>query len=149
MSVTYYLLLSLILLSLLVVDSRRLGSADQKEHLKRSATSSIKVGEKMRSQESHRNVTRKEKPLPKEKGMNAADSTGKSSPFDVKTEEIYTTEGTKSTVIGSKTKASTGNAQDGSLVIVSWRVPRQKTSEKHPGFNLDYSPPKTHPPSHN
>lgn len=31
----------------------------------------------------------------------------------------------------------------------SWRVPHKKSSEKNPGFNLDYSPPKTHPPSHN
>ncbi|KAJ4839838.1 hypothetical protein Tsubulata_010065 [Turnera subulata] len=36
-----------------------------------------------------------------------------------------------------------------SLVAVSWRVPQRKRGEKHPGFNLDYSPPKTHPPSHN
>ncbi|RYR72207.1 hypothetical protein Ahy_A02g006415 isoform A [Arachis hypogaea] len=33
---------------------------------------------------------------------------------------------------------------------ISWRVPHKKPSEKNnPGFNLDYSPPKTHPPSHN
>ncbi|OMP00643.1 hypothetical protein COLO4_12495 [Corchorus olitorius] len=36
-----------------------------------------------------------------------------------------------------------------SVVSVSWRVPHRKRGEKHPGFNLDYSPPKTHPPSHN
>ncbi|XP_077242362.1 root meristem growth factor 10 [Tasmannia lanceolata] len=35
-----------------------------------------------------------------------------------------------------------------SLVTVSWRIPHDKHGE-HPGFNLDYSPPKTHPPSHN
>ncbi|KAL6007861.1 hypothetical protein ACLOJK_033365 [Asimina triloba] len=35
-----------------------------------------------------------------------------------------------------------------SFVTVTWRVPREKHAE-HPGFNLDYSPPKTHPPSHN
>lgn len=35
------------------------------------------------------------------------------------------------------------------LASVSWRVPRKKRGEKQPGFNLDYSPPKTHPPSHN
>jgi hypothetical protein len=28
-------------------------------------------------------------------------------------------------------------------------VPQKKRGERHPGFNLDYSPPKTHPPSHN
>ncbi|PON47295.1 hypothetical protein PanWU01x14_245440 [Parasponia andersonii] len=36
-----------------------------------------------------------------------------------------------------------------SVVSVSWRVPHKKCGEKQPGFNLDYSPPKTHPPSHN
>ena len=36
-----------------------------------------------------------------------------------------------------------------SVVSVSWRVPNKKRGEKQPGFNLDYSPPKTHPPSHN
>ncbi|PON82964.1 Transmembrane protein [Trema orientale] len=36
-----------------------------------------------------------------------------------------------------------------SVVSVSWRVPHKKRGEKQPGFNLDYSPPKTHPPSHN
>ncbi|KAK8487299.1 hypothetical protein V6N13_093430 [Hibiscus sabdariffa] len=35
------------------------------------------------------------------------------------------------------------------VVSVSWRVPHRKHGEKFPGFNLDYSPPKTHPPSHN
>ncbi|KAG8486375.1 hypothetical protein CXB51_019822 [Gossypium anomalum] len=34
-------------------------------------------------------------------------------------------------------------------VAVSWRVPHKKHGEKNPGFNLDYSPPKTHPPHHN
>ncbi|XXG66452.1 hypothetical protein AAC387_Pa06g0020 [Persea americana] len=38
--------------------------------------------------------------------------------------------------------------QIGSLVTVSWRIPRAKHGV-HPGFNLDYSPPKLHPPSHN
>ncbi|KAI9076160.1 hypothetical protein K1719_041858 [Acacia pycnantha] len=36
-----------------------------------------------------------------------------------------------------------------SFVSVTWRVPRKKKGDKNPGFNLDYSPPKTHPPSHN
>ncbi|KAK8718397.1 hypothetical protein V6N13_045632 [Hibiscus sabdariffa] len=35
------------------------------------------------------------------------------------------------------------------VVSVSWRVPHRKHGEKLPGFNLDYSPPKTYPPSHN
>ncbi|KAK8631014.1 hypothetical protein V6N13_079781 [Hibiscus sabdariffa] len=35
-----------------------------------------------------------------------------------------------------------------SVVSVSWRVPHEKRGGKHPGFNVDYSLPKTHPPSH-
>ncbi|KAL0464624.1 UNVERIFIED_CONTAM: hypothetical protein Slati_0350000 [Sesamum latifolium] len=31
----------------------------------------------------------------------------------------------------------------------SWRVPHKKRGEQEPGFNLDYLPPKTHPPVHN
>ncbi|KAL3027061.1 hypothetical protein AAZX31_03G028300 [Glycine max] len=47
--------------------------------------------------------------------------------------------------------ASGGGALQKSLVSVSWRVPHnnKKPRQKHPGFDLDYSPPKTHPPHHN
>ncbi|CAI9769369.1 unnamed protein product [Fraxinus pennsylvanica] len=31
----------------------------------------------------------------------------------------------------------------------SWRMPHKKSGQKDPGFNLDYLPPKTHPPVHN
>nr|XP_043620287.1 root meristem growth factor 10 [Erigeron canadensis] len=34
--------------------------------------------------------------------------------------------------------------------LVTYRVPpKNKRVHQQPGFNLDYSPPKTHPPSHN
>ncbi|KAI3495054.1 hypothetical protein L1887_37181 [Cichorium endivia] len=37
-----------------------------------------------------------------------------------------------------------------SHATVTFRVPpRNKRVHQQPGFNLDYSPPKTHPPSHN
>jgi len=50
----------------------------------------------------------------------------------------------------SKVEGKTPDAvQTESLVSVSWHVPHKEHSEKNPGFNLDYSPPKTHPPSHN
>lgn len=44
-----------------------------------------------------------------------------------------------------------GFIQIKSLVTVSWRIPpRGKHRDGHqPGFDMDYSPPKTHPPSHN
>ncbi|XAR63200.1 hypothetical protein NMG60_11023057 [Bertholletia excelsa] len=50
---------------------------------------------------------------------------------------------------GEKFKASSGASQKESLFSVSWRVPHKKRGEKQPGFSLDYSPPKTHPPVHN
>ncbi|CAL5381463.1 unnamed protein product [Camellia sinensis] len=41
-------------------------------------------------------------------------------------------------------------AQTGeSHVYVSWHLPHKKQGEPQPGFNLDYEPPKTHPPVHN
>ncbi|CAH1422866.1 unnamed protein product [Lactuca virosa] len=40
--------------------------------------------------------------------------------------------------------------QPKSHTTVTFRVPpRNKRIHQQPGFNLDYSPPKTHPPSHN
>ncbi|KAL2511464.1 Uncharacterized protein Adt_17064 [Abeliophyllum distichum] len=42
-----------------------------------------------------------------------------------------------------------GTVQTEPAVSVSWRVPHKKRGEEEPGFNLDYLPPKTHPPSHN
>lgn len=35
-----------------------------------------------------------------------------------------------------------------SLVTVSWKIPHEKYAED-PRFDLDYAPPRTHPPSHN
>ncbi|KAL9175970.1 hypothetical protein ABFS82_02G147500 [Erythranthe guttata] len=35
------------------------------------------------------------------------------------------------------------------VASVSWTVPHKKRGEQEPGFNLDYLPPKTHPPVHN
>ncbi|CAM8937900.1 unnamed protein product [Rhodiola kirilowii] len=44
--------------------------------------------------------------------------------------------------LGSKTGGGGGTA-------VTYRVPHPKRGEQQPGFNLDYSPPKVHPPHHN
>lgn len=38
---------------------------------------------------------------------------------------------------------------DESVDSVRWKVPHKKKGEPEPRFNLDYLPPKTHPPSHN
>ncbi|KAJ7950919.1 Transmembrane protein [Quillaja saponaria] len=51
--------------------------------------------------------------------------------------------------IKSSTSGALRSTHEQSLVSVSWRVPHKKRGEKNPGFNLDYAPPKTHPPSHN
>ncbi|KAE8723329.1 Ubiquitin-like superfamily protein isoform 1 [Hibiscus syriacus] len=54
------------------------------------------------------------------------------------------------TVENEKEKSSSGEIGASKPVVsVSWRVPHRKHGEKLPGFNQDYSPPKTHPPSHN
>lgn len=39
--------------------------------------------------------------------------------------------------------------QTESLATVSWKLPHRKRGEQQPGFNLDYDPPRTHPPVHN
>lgn len=33
--------------------------------------------------------------------------------------------------------------------VVSWRVPKSQDEVPQTGFNLDYAPPKVHPPTHN
>ncbi|XP_057807340.1 root meristem growth factor 10-like [Salvia miltiorrhiza] len=37
----------------------------------------------------------------------------------------------------------------GKVASERWKVPHRKKGEAEPGFNLDYLPPKTHPPVHN
>lgn len=105
----------------------------------------------MGSNESNINVISKVKQSSRENGLTAADRAyRKSTLSDVKTEELDAAEAMKKIISDSKRKVvSTHHAQDGSLVSVSWHLPRKKPSEKHLGFNSDYSPPKTHPPSHN
>lgn len=61
-------------------------------------------------------------------------------PSDTEALPIRDVKGTRGSVSGA--------VQIGSLVTVSWRIPHAKRSV-HPGFNLDYSQPKIHPPSHN
>ncbi|KAF8379248.1 hypothetical protein HHK36_028680 [Tetracentron sinense] len=51
--------------------------------------------------------------------------------------------------VDNKEGTISGVVQMESLVSVSWPVPHDKGRDHDPGFNLDYAPPKTHPPSHN
>lgn len=50
---------------------------------------------------------------------------------------------------GDHVKVSGTPESDQSVASVSWRVPHKKRGDPEPGFNLDYLPPKTHPPVHN
>jgi len=58
---------------------------------------------------------------------------------------------TNQRVLEGVRKVSAGLQTKSHVSVSSLRVPynKKKHSEKHLGFNLDYSPPKTHPPSHN
>lgn len=104
----------------------------------------------MRHYESNKSFTPKGNLSTKENGMTSPHNASRKSTFsDAKTEELDSVPAMKKKVADSERKGSIHRAQDGSLVSVSWRVPRKKPSKKHPGFNSDYSPPKTHPPSHN
>lgn len=70
-----------------------------------------------------------------------------------KLNEGFDSEKTKNRSTNKRVGKSRVSSQAESLVSVSWRVPHNKNkkrSQKHiPWFTLDYSPPKTHPPSHN
>ncbi|KAL6569356.1 hypothetical protein OROMI_013870 [Orobanche minor] len=47
-------------------------------------------------------------------------------------------------------KSSDTSKDDESLSYVSWKVPHKKRGgEQETEFDLDYLPPRTHPPSHN
>ncbi|KAL2234030.1 UNVERIFIED_CONTAM: hypothetical protein Sindi_1135200 [Sesamum indicum] len=66
-------------------------------------------------------------------------------------EEIKTTSESNEPGKRIQAKGEGTTQNDSSLATdhVSWRVPHKKRGEQEPGFNLDYLPPKTHPPVHN
>ncbi|CAN6562612.1 unnamed protein product [Malus baccata var. baccata] len=69
---------------------------------------------------------------------------------DLKAKSRKNTKGSASASGASVDHPITSRHDKSSFVSVSWCVPRNKRRvQKQPGFNLDYSPPKTHPPSHN
>lgn len=53
--------------------------------------------------------------------------------------------------IPGKEDDNTVNEYSTKTESVSWKVPQKKRGEEEPiaGFNLDYLPPRTHPPVHN
>ncbi|KAL0429052.1 UNVERIFIED_CONTAM: hypothetical protein Sradi_0531200 [Sesamum radiatum] len=52
-------------------------------------------------------------------------------------------------LIQAKGEGNTQNESSQATDHVSWRVPHKKRGGQEPGFNMDYLPPKTHPPVHN
>ncbi|KAE8038694.1 hypothetical protein FH972_011173 [Carpinus fangiana] len=127
MSFTSCLLVLLLCFSLHACNARHLPAADDHKRLEKSdheKTGSDKISalSKVQAFFSKQNVDSTQK--------------GKETKTNQKT---YKSEG----------KTSSDAVETESLVSVSWHVPHKEHSEKNPGFNLDYSPPKTHPPSHN
>jgi hypothetical protein len=81
-------------------------------------------------------------------GAAKEDSIAKTDQLDDNAQKLKDSKAKQKSMSDEKVKDS-GAAHKESLVSVSWPVPQKKRGETHPGFNLDYSPPKTHPPSHN
>ncbi|XP_061363822.1 root meristem growth factor 10 [Gastrolobium bilobum] len=132
MSIAYLLLLFLCI-SLHACNARHLSPLDKK--LEKKSHISVKSDEKNGFDSS-----------PKE--LNEGDNKKMETRFVADSEKLKKRSSTNQRVLKAKGKAS-GASQSESLVSVSWRVPHKKPSQKHPGFNLDYAPPKTHPPHHN
>ncbi|KAK4755552.1 hypothetical protein SAY87_009309 [Trapa incisa] len=145
-----HLLLLMAFLSLLRCNGRHLGTADTQIANERFTSSSVETAEKARSHAGGElNVVAKRNPCLKENKMTAAEEDVKIVYSGVN-KELDTTGVKKLVVMDLKRKSSARHSRDASLVSVGWRVPHKKpTTEEHPGLTSDYSPPKTHPPSHN
>ncbi|KAF2315384.1 hypothetical protein P3X46_014630 [Hevea brasiliensis] len=126
MSVVSCLLLLLLCLPLHARSARRLASADQnllkKFHISnQNDEKKVSVAPMESSSSNERAKAAKEESIPETRSL-----------------------------MSEENAKHSGSTKKESLVSVPWRVPHNKHgAKKHPGFNLDYSPPKTHPPSHN
>ncbi|GMN44693.1 hypothetical protein TIFTF001_013892 [Ficus carica] len=141
------LLLFLLCLSLHACNSRRLGSIANTPQVKKSLFF-IKDDEgKTGVDEIRVSEVKHSRSLSKERGddntpvKTKIEEKGTENLKDGKASRDISKRGGKGSAVASATTKS--------HVSVSWRVPHKKRGEKQPGFNLDYSPPKTHPPSHN
>ncbi|XVF22749.1 hypothetical protein REPUB_Repub12eG0197700 [Reevesia pubescens] len=147
MSITSCFLLFLLCLSLHACSARRLGAIDHKNKLEKKLHLSIKNGMKHGFRKNlvvvqAKSTSSKELGSIKEETVEESHAVGE-------TQKLEDAEVKSKTVENEKEKTSRAVQTDKSVVSVSWPVPHRKHGEKHPGFNLDYSPPKTHPPSHN
>ncbi|KAL3743738.1 hypothetical protein ACJRO7_018926 [Eucalyptus globulus] len=134
MSITYCLLVFIIMgLSLHICDARRLTDMDKKPV--KGNTSSSKSG--LKTERDLVNITSNFQSMQRN---NSFDNEGHNA-------ENLTTKKPEKAIVQTRTTQKLTNVS--SLVSVSWVVPRKIPNEKHPGLDSDYSPPKTHPPSHN
>ncbi|XP_004308468.1 PREDICTED: uncharacterized protein LOC101304720 [Fragaria vesca subsp. vesca] len=161
-----YLCLLLCLLSLHACSARRLAAVDhdpneslKKLHFTNKGTDVNIAGvPKVKSFSSSKPVLEvtEGSEITVETEADSDDSTTEERPIQYHTKAAFNTKNVSSRK--RKGSTSSSNAADdqktttrsGQPVSVSWRVPRKKRGiQKQPGFNLDYSPPKTHPPHHN
>ncbi|XP_061996001.1 root meristem growth factor 10 [Rosa rugosa] len=161
----YLFLLLLCLLSLHACSARRLAGVDdpnkssEKLHFTNKGTDvNITVVPKVKSFSSSKPVLEvtEGSEITVETEPDSDDSTREESPKRYHTKATPNVKNVSSRKRKGSTSSSSSAADQKSKtrsdqhVSVSWRVPRNKRGiQKQPGFNLDYSPPKTHPPSHN
>ncbi|PQM40687.1 uncharacterized protein Pyn_02788 [Prunus yedoensis var. nudiflora] len=153
------LLLFLLCLSLHACNARRLGAVDKKPenklHLINKSTKEKGSNDNIPVVAKVKSFSSKEAPEVAKEQSTAETQSDNS----INTKEPKQT---KTSDVSRKTKRSASGAVEhhpttaddvdnkSSFDSVSWRVPHKKRGvQKQPGFNLDYSPPKTHPPSHN
>ncbi|KAI4354814.1 hypothetical protein L6164_003648 [Bauhinia variegata] len=136
-----YLLLFLLCISLHACHARPLGTFDKK--LEKKIHISIKNDDEKKGLDSP----------PKQLGLLKNGENGGETRLDATNTQKPKVDrrSIKLRVLKVKEKAILSGASrtNKSHASVSWRVPHKKTGEKNPGFNSDYSPPKTHPPIHN
>ncbi|GLT39566.1 hypothetical protein SLA2020_137500 [Shorea laevis] len=136
MAIKSCILLFILCLSLHASHGRRLAVYEKKlaKKLHPSIRASERNDEKVSGVPKMKHKLSKEAGVPKEEGKKETSESPKLKDGRAKEQKM-------------KTLSSSRMVE--SLDAVSWRVPHMKRGEKNPGFNLDYAPPKTHPPSHN
>ncbi|PIA50172.1 hypothetical protein AQUCO_01300721v1 [Aquilegia coerulea] len=143
---TILLLLILCLLSMHACSSRPLSN---KHSAQKKLPHSIKAGKVTTMLHSTTSKEKEVKVLKHHEGIDdASTTTGQKTNKEKISKDLRSL--TKEVEAKKKMSNPAGVAQrDQSLVSVSFLIPRKKQGDRHPGFSLDYSPPKTHPPSHN
>ncbi|KAF9668786.1 hypothetical protein SADUNF_Sadunf14G0039600 [Salix dunnii] len=145
MSVITYFLLSIFCFSLHACNARPLADIDKEPEKKFQMISNQTSDQK----EIPVNlVSKANSSSSNEFGEEKEDSIAVTDQMDDNAQKLMNSKAKQKSMTEERVRDS-GAAHKASLVSVSWPVPRKKRGETHPGFNLDYAPPKTHPPSHN